>query len=196
MDVIAALFGNAPFRWYIAGGYALELAVGRSWRPHDDIDIGVTRADAQRAYEYLSEGWDLYVAARGVLRPWQGEELSEEEQENNIWARRSDESPWSYDLVISGGDDRWWWSRRDPSIRLPWADAVDHAEGVPFLAPHAQLLMKSNSGREKDEADALIVIPLMHVSRRKTLAEWLPANHPWQQHLAASRDESDLERPH
>lgn len=36
----SAVFGAAPFRWYIAGGHALELAVGRSWRDHADSTWG------------------------------------------------------------------------------------------------------------------------------------------------------------
>ena len=34
-------FSPARFRWWISGGVALELHVGRSWRRHDGTDVGV-----------------------------------------------------------------------------------------------------------------------------------------------------------
>ncbi|MGA7270894.1 MAG: hypothetical protein WB239_07460 [Acidimicrobiia bacterium] len=84
----AELFSGAPFRWWIAGGHALELHTVRSWRAHDDLDVGVRRQDASQLYEWLA-GWDLHVAAAGELRPWKGDRLSADQHENNVWARRS-----------------------------------------------------------------------------------------------------------
>lgn len=34
-----------PGPWWIAGGFAIELATGRAIRPHDDIDVGLLRSD-------------------------------------------------------------------------------------------------------------------------------------------------------
>jgi hypothetical protein len=41
VNAILDTFGVTPFRWWFSGGRALKLHVGRSWRDHEDTDIGV-----------------------------------------------------------------------------------------------------------------------------------------------------------
>jgi hypothetical protein len=176
---VREVFRTARFRWFIAGGHALELALGSSWRRHDDLDVGVCRKDLDLVHRHLSD-WDLHVAARGVHSRWDGRQLSEDRHENNVWARRSAARPWAFDIVVGGGDEDAWWSRRDPSVRLPWADAIQGDAGTPYLAPHVQLLMKSKTVRPKDELDARVVIPALSGPHRSWLAEHLPPAHPWQ----------------
>ena len=73
-----------------------------------------------------------------------------------------------------------WIFRRDPSLRMPWSDAVlQPRSGVPYLAPELQLLYKSRDPRPKDDIDAVFVIPLLEPARRERLRSWLPAAHPW-----------------
>jgi len=78
-----------------------------------------------------------------------------------------------------------------PEIRLPWTDAIECGAGTPYLAPHAQLLMKSKAVRPKDELDAQVVIPALSEPQRSWLAERLLPEHPWQRivRLAASTEE-------
>ncbi|WP_232836957.1 nucleotidyltransferase domain-containing protein [Lentzea terrae] len=40
---VAGLFTGV--QWWVAGGYAIELAVGRPLRPHSDIDVLLLRRD-------------------------------------------------------------------------------------------------------------------------------------------------------
>ncbi|MFG3346363.1 nucleotidyltransferase domain-containing protein [Streptomyces sp. NPDC048018] len=68
---VAALFTEADFRWWIAGGQAIELAVGRELRAHADLDV-LLRRD-QTLVRDLPADRDLHVAdppGRGDLRPW------------------------------------------------------------------------------------------------------------------------------
>jgi hypothetical protein len=44
VDVVA-LFRDFMAPWWVSGGYAIELAVGRSYREHGDVDISVLRRD-------------------------------------------------------------------------------------------------------------------------------------------------------
>jgi hypothetical protein len=180
---IAALFARAPFRWWIGGGHALELFTGRSWRRHGDADLGICRRDAVALPAVLG-GWDLHFASSGRLTPWNGELLSAELNQNNIWCRPSPSSPWRIDVTIGEGDEGGWVYRRDPSLRLPWREAVlESTEGIPYLAPELQLLFKSKGVRPKDEADAREVIGSLPAFRRARLARWLPEGHPWRQYL-------------
>ena len=181
-DTVAVL-GTADFRWWIGGGRALELHLGRAWREHDDTDIGILRRDAPRLAEVLP-GWELFVAAGGRVARWDGTALLAGRSQNNVWCRRDVGGPWQLDVTIGEGDDDTWAYRRDPSFRLPWDEAVLHtAAGVPYLAPDLQLLYKSKSCRLKDDVDAAEVIPVLDDVRRERLARRLPADHPWRQWL-------------
>ncbi len=176
---VSDTFVGAPFRWWVSGGHALELHLGRAWRNHDDTDVGVVRSDLTAVHDWLSS-WDLHVGADGVLTPWRGETLDANRQQNNVWCRRTTTSPWALDVTIGDGSDTEWIYRRDPAVRRPWADAVLRTDdSVPYLAPQIQLLFKSKSVRPKDDVDARQVIPELSEERRSWLAEQLPAGHPW-----------------
>src|SRR6478735_9237399 len=107
VDAVVARFDGAPFRWWISGGRALELHLGRTWRSHDDTDIGVVRTDTAAIHSYLSD-WDLHVAASGSLTPWQGEMLDESKAQNNVWCRADSGGPWILDLLIGDGNRQDW----------------------------------------------------------------------------------------
>ncbi|HEX2576768.1 MAG TPA: hypothetical protein VHK88_10500 [Aquihabitans sp.] len=173
-------------RWWVTGGRALELHIGRTWRKHGDVDVGVLRCDVAMLHDHLSR-WDGHVAAAGALRPWAGAPLHEARHENNLWFRRDEAAPWSLDVTISEGDDEYWVYRRDPSVRWPWAAAVlDAPAGVPYLAPELQLLFKSRDARPKDHQDAIEVIPSLSRSRQARLAQLLSPRHPWRELMGES----------
>lgn len=176
---VAAAFAGASFTWFIAGGHALELALGRSWREHGDIDVGVRRDQLQAVHAHLAEDWELYVAAAGELTRWDGGDLSADRHENNIWARSASGGPWRFDIIVGAGTDGSWRSRRDPRIEVAWRLAVHETAGVTFLAPQLQLLMKSKNVQPKDDLDARVVIPQLGDEARSWLAQHLAAGHPW-----------------
>ncbi len=170
----------------MSGGLALELYTGRSWRDHSDTDLGVLRRDAPGLPSVLP-GWDLQVASGGALSPWTGGPLLAERDQNNVWCRPDPSSPWCLDLTVADGDDDAWVFRRDPSVRVPWPDAVlETTDGIPYLAPELQLLFKSRDPRDKDDVDAREVIPALDPARRARLAELLPSDHPWRALLVSA----------
>ena len=179
-DEAVTLFAPAPFRWWIAGGHALDAHLHRAWRAHGDLDIGICRHDAPALAEILA-GWDIHRAAAGRLSPWDGGPLSADRAPNNLWCRRSPDGPWCLDVTLGAGDDRSWIYRRDPTIQRPWDEAVlTGHDGVPYLAPELQLLFKSTGGRPKDDLDAAEVLPALDPTRRTWVADHLPADHRWQ----------------
>ncbi len=170
---------GCPARWWITGGHALERHVGRSWRAHDDTDLGICRVDAPAVLGYLVErGWETVIAAAGVLGTWDGGELSADDHQNNVWCRRVG-GPWQLDLTIGDGDDEHWIYRRDPTLRRPWSEAVHDLDGMGHLAPELQLLFKSVSVRTKDTVDAVEVIPTLGAGGVALLHARLGADHPW-----------------
>lgn len=183
----ADLFLGAPFRWWISGGHALELHARQAWRPHDDLDVGVTREQAPSAFMWLA-GWDLFIASPGRMVRWDGRSLWAEHHENNVWARPTPESAWTIDLTIGSGTGDRWIYRRDPSFSLLWDEAVLRSpDGVPYLAPELQLLFKSKNPRRRDDHDAGKVIPMLDPMARSRLEDRLPAGHPWHRFLSVQR---------
>ena len=176
---LVELFTGAPFRWWITGGVALELHIGRTWRGHADADIGICRIDAPAAHHWL-RGLYPYIAASGRLRRWDGRPLSAAANENNVWVKRDPHGPWWLDMAIGEGDAHSWTYRRDPRVRRAWSDALlTTPDGAPYLAPEVQLLFKSKGVRDKDHMDAQLVIPLLEPTRRRWLKDHLPPKHPW-----------------
>ena len=53
---VAALFSVLAVPWWLAGGYAIEMAVGHALRDHADIDVLLLRRD-QLAAQRMLAGW-------------------------------------------------------------------------------------------------------------------------------------------
>src|SRR5688500_9342197 len=84
----AALFAGAPFPWWIAGGWAIDLFIGYQTRSHADTDILILRRDQLAARSRLAD-WDVHAAdPPGSLRPWSLGALLPPEV-HDIWCRRT-----------------------------------------------------------------------------------------------------------
>src|SRR3989475_9753807 len=66
---VASLMRGFPRPWYIAGGWAIDLFLGRVTREHDDIDIAILRED-QRELRTHFAGWAFEKVVEGQRRPW------------------------------------------------------------------------------------------------------------------------------
>ena len=186
LDDVVGLMDRFPARWWVSGGLALELHVGRSWPSHEDTDVGICRQDVHHLRATL-QGWEVVVASQGGLTRWDGEELSADAARNDLWCRRAG-GPWRLDVTLGDGDDRRWVFRRDPSLVLPWRRVVWRtAVGVPYLSPAIQLLFKSKGIRTKDQIDAEVVIPALDPGSIALLDVRLPRDHPWATLVAPHR---------
>jgi hypothetical protein len=180
---VAELLSSAACPWWIAGGWAIDLQLGRQTRTHEDMDVLILRDD-QRAIQAVLDGWDLYAAdPPGTLRRWRpGEVLPP--AVHDIWCRRTPESPWSLQIMIDDASAGVWRYRRHGQIQRRVAELDGGAcDGDPMvLAAEVQLLQKSKSPREKDEADFLAVRDLLRPDQRAWLLRALTVaspTHPW-----------------
>jgi hypothetical protein len=185
---VARLFVGLGASWWIAGGWAIDLFVGRQTRPHGDVDVLVLRGD-QLAVQRALAGWDLHAAdPPGTLRPWRAGEVLPPGV-HDVWCRPSPDAPWRLQLMLGEheGDD--WLFRRDRRVRGPLAGLGRRsADGVPYLAPEVQFLYKARPvPLPKDEADFAAALPLLSTEQRVWLREALgvcaPA-HSWREALA------------
>ena len=176
LDQLRALFASQPASWWIAGGHALELFAGRSWRPHGDLDVGILRRDEARVIPAL-RGFDRHAAhgelsllASGALAP---------EDAHCVWCRARDGDPWRFEVLLTESDGDDWVFRREPAIRRPIHELIRFTEhGLPYLRPEIQLLYKAKGERPKDELDYAAVAPLLDAEPRRWLRAALARAHP------------------
>jgi hypothetical protein len=176
---VAELF-SAHTPWWLAGGYAIELAVGHAFREHGDIDVLLLRRDQLVAQRALA-GWEWWAAdPPGVLRPWlAGERLPV--GVHDIWCRPGPDQPWRIQVMLAESDGDEWVCRRNPAIRRPVSE-IGQAGPIPYLKPEIQLFYKAKNHRPKDDLDFATMLPLLHEHQRTWLSGAIIGTygpHPW-----------------
>lgn len=181
---VARLLAPLDAPWMIAAGYALDLHLGVTARPHDDLDVILPRETQARLPDLL-RGWRLDASIHGTYRPYMA---PLDPPHFQIHARHPDLSGvLMLDLMLSDLSGGLWHYRRDPRITLPLERARKVSpEGLPYLAPEAVLLFKAGSAarppRGKDEQDYQRVQPTLTVEARAWLRGALTLtrpDHPW-----------------
>lgn len=180
-----ALLASVAAPWWIAGGWALDLFLGRQTREHGDLDVGILRRDAPAVLGALA-GWQFFAAHRGNLS--RCDSGSPAAHVNGLWGRPSPGSPWSIELLLDEAAGERWLFRRELSIGRPLRELVRRdGEGIPYLAPEVQLLYKAARPRGKDAADFAQVLPHLRRGARHWLRAALTRVHPAHEWLAALR---------
>lgn len=178
-------FDGARFRWWIAGGWAIDLFLGAQSRDHSDIDIGVLRNEVPAVAAYLSE-WEIFEASKDVLTAYKSG-TTPSNGVNSLWCRSSSTGPWELELLLDDAEGDYWCYRRDRRVRRPLSEMIwRHADGMSVLVPAIQLLYKAKAARPSDLCDFAAVHPRLAASELEWLRESLetahPA-HPWIDHM-------------
>jgi hypothetical protein len=169
--VSAAIEGTGA---WLSGGIGLDMWLGRVTREHGDIDVSVTR-DAWAAlrsrlqpelnFFRAESGW-LTVLGRDINAP-----------PVNTWCADAT-GLWRLQINLEAGDVDDWRYRRDERVTRAWDAAVLDIEGVPVMAPEAQLLWKSRRSSPEDVADWAVVLPALPVESRDWLRAAVRLAHP------------------
>jgi hypothetical protein len=178
--------------WMVAGGWAIDLYLGRLTRAHKDVEVAIFREDQLALRAYL-DGWTFDFFTKVPERPrevW-GEGVWLSAPIHEVWAAPAGvgrvERPGAHALAIEilinerAGDE--WLFRKDLTVKLPISRAVvQTGAGVPVLAPEAVLLYKSGwtSGicRDADEADFANAAPLLPPHARAWLRQAIERGNP------------------
>ncbi|ACV06052.1 hypothetical protein I6I18_02825 [Kytococcus sedentarius] len=191
---IAALFEGYGGSWWVAGGWAIQAFSGVE-RAHGDIDPSALAAELPALRRHLSaQGYHAWCAVGGALHPLLPEASPDGGPEvlpagcGQLWLRRDAQSPWEYDLLLSPGTPEEWVYKRDDRIRVPVTDALWERDGVRYLQPHLQLLLKAPGDRPKDRADLAACLPRLSGAQRRWLRDALALahpDHPWLEQVTA-----------
>jgi len=187
-EEVASIFRSATFPWWIVGGRALDLFIGRETRKHVDIEVAILRQD-QAALRDLLGSWEVWYVpepGKGLLRWDRGTALTQEAHE--IWSRETGHDLWQLEVLIEEALGDQWIYRRDDRVSAPISEFGLKIDGVPVIRPEIALLYKSKGARERDHADFAAVLPLLDSSARSWLASALETVGTGQQWLPALRE--------
>jgi hypothetical protein len=188
VDSVVKEMKNVSFEWYISGGWALDLFLGKVKRVHHDVDVIVPRHSQLNLQEHLTErGWKFVTPFEKRLEPWPLH-MRLELPRHQVHAHRGEAF---IDILLTDMDDVWRY-RRDPLVlRSREKMTLRSVSGIPFLSPELVLLFKSkntsNHNRAKDQRDFDKTFPHLEPERRAWLYWALMAtspDHPWIQVLA------------
>src|SRR6266540_7301988 len=153
---VARLMAGFPRPWYVAGGWAIDLYLGRVTRPHEDVEIGILREDQQDLRRHLA-GWAFEKVVPGPQghrrEPWPPSERLEPPV-HEAYARRPRGTVREIEILLSEAGEGPWRFRRDPRVTKPLEDlGLVGLETIPFLSPDVVLLYKAKAPRPRDEED-------------------------------------------
>lgn len=198
--------------WAVGGGWALDLALGRPRRAHDDLDVVLERSTAQAWLNGIAVQ-DVAFRLRSGARaePWRPVDglpdgpcrvearLGPLIAPSPVADDRTDVTATFWDLAVEARPADRWVLRTDPPVGRPVTEAfvehrvVDAASvfTVPALAPEVALVCKARlSGRPpydgKDDGDFDALLSTLDRGARVWLRAALvrPPVHPWSARLA------------
>jgi hypothetical protein len=192
---LARVMRGYPHPWFISGGWAIDLFVGRVTREHEDLEVGACFPHQDALRGHLSD-WRLARIRSDAWESWQpGDTIALPEFQAQ--ARSDRLAPHVFDIFLNPLDGDDWVSRRHPDLRMPMAELVgrtmaraDVPHDVPYLVPEVQLLYKAKYHRPKDDADFDAAVGHMTRARRRWLRDALEVHHPgdpWIQELRRPR---------
>jgi hypothetical protein len=177
---VAELLSGWGRPWWVAGGQAIELAVGRPLREHHDIGVLMLRRDHMLIHQALP-GWECWMAGEGLSRWPGGQRLSLFVDE--LWCRPGANQPWRLKIILAEASDADWLPHRGARIRRTIASLGRLNEsGIPYLAPEVALRYQAKKPRPQDDLDFAAVLPLLNTDQRRwlddALAETYGHGHP------------------
>lgn len=173
----------APFDgdYWIAGGWAVDMFLGKVTREHKDIEAAIRRDD-QKALLGLPGLARAEYAKDHKLHPWEGERLSLPLHELYLHF----ENGATLEILLNEFDGSDWVFRRNPRVRRSAADFM-RGHALPVAVP---LLYKSKDPRQKDEGDFALCAPKLPEAERAWLRAAIALDHPlhpWLESLAPAR---------
>ena len=175
--------------WFIAGGWAISNRVGRQFREHPDVDIGVLRADQLVVQNFL-KGWKWTKSLDQVSSPWvEGDYL-----EKPTFETHATRNELKIEFLLHDTESGHWIFRRNPLVTLPVNELCRKAErGVTFLSPAVALLFKAKKPSATDQLDFEMARPYLLPQERSWLLRAIESTHPGHEWLTLLGEDGTLD---
>jgi hypothetical protein len=151
LDFIAERMKDFKHPWFIAGGWCIDLGIGKITREHEDVDICIFREHAEEVLHYF-HGWDIYVALPGEARLKRC--LTVDDIVPPRYGLHLHKGNDFIELLLTNRSENKILFRKNEQIWMEYEQFVqEDALGRKFVAPEWQLLFKAKEGRSKDDED-------------------------------------------
>ena len=139
--------------WFVAGGWAIDLFLGRIRRQHKDLDFTIFRRDQLALQQHLAT-FDLKKIVdrdkESYPETWQPNEWLDLPNFQFLRSIGPDGWPTLEALLSETEGEEWWW-RKNPQIRRPLSLFGKLSPlGIPYLSPEIVLLHKSRHMLDPD----------------------------------------------
>jgi hypothetical protein len=159
VSAVCSLLSGLTVPYWIIGGWAIDLAVGRVTRDHADVDVMLLERDKQALWTDLRED-EVQITGR--------------DRESRRLTLHSESLPLPVEVFLAEADGTFWVHRRGRyRVERPLADITRHWDGIPFLATEVVLLFKVRSKADKDRHDVEIALPVLDAGQRSWLRDTL-----------------------
>lgn len=183
-EAIDELLRDAPGRWWLSGGAALDRVRGAALRERENVDISTIPTSVAAVVAALPSSYSVWASNDDGLLPWA--DLSEEDDPQPLRVFDDERGLWVLQINVEDGAERAWVYKRDPRLQLPWDAAVVDVGGIPTGAPEVQLVWKALRPRPEDDADKDAVLPLLSDEARAWWERAILTIHPhssWSIHV-------------
>jgi hypothetical protein len=182
---VADLMAGSGLFWWFAGGWAIDLFLGRVTRAHSDIEVGLFRRDQHALRRHLCD-WTIERCAEDQWLTWEPD-FSLALPDFQLKANHDTHPLREFEFFLDDEDAAGRWiCRRFPSITIPRDDFTIEVEingrKVRSLRPEMQLFYKAKYHRPKDESDFSAALQSLTPRGRSWLGEALSqcyGQDPW-----------------
>jgi hypothetical protein len=172
---VTSLMAGFNKTWFIAGGWAIDLFIGKEIREHKDLEIALFRKDQLNLKAYLKE-WDFKKVIKGEFHTWGNEYLKLPIHEIHATNKFNGEK---IEVLLNETNDNNWKFRRDLRISYPLNSVWSYSEtGIPYLNPEIVLLYKAKNTREKDHRDFMTIKDYLDNEKKQWLRYALELHKP------------------
>jgi len=165
------LFKGCGFPYYICGGFALELFLGKTMRSHSDLDISVFEENRKDVVELLlADGWSVYHRAKyqtqifaaddplvldcrviWAIKPGSPLRVKPLEGEENLYDFEIVEPQTEFNfieiVVDTKDEDNFLLGKQlggEKNISRALDKAILYKDGIPYMAPEVVLFLKAH----------------------------------------------------
>jgi hypothetical protein len=187
---VGSLLSSLTVPWWVTGGWAIDLAVGRVTRNHTDVNVMMLERD-EHALRGLP-GVDIQLIADGQPPgPWPagcrliggfapGPKPPVTGPGRRVGDRlilRGEDLPLPAEVIpASAAGAIWVYKKGSHVFTRPLADITRYWQGIPFLAPEVVLLIKARPGLDRpgtdnDQRDFEAALPVLSAGQRSWLKD-------------------------
>jgi hypothetical protein len=137
------------FPWAIAGGWSIDLYLGKVTRDHSDIEVAILRNHQLLIRQHLAD-WQFNKVKGGKVITWSENELLQ----LPIHETYAEKANAKIEILLNESEEDFWIYRRNSRIQRKMNKTIlTTANGIPYLSPEITLLFKSKNPEPKDEMD-------------------------------------------